>query len=832
MSSFSSPPPLSTQPVEGAANHTDGAGAPDLRARLLNWYLLFAAALLILLLVGGFYTRRQIRTAQIESDLALARAFAAQIDAQTNVTESPAWIVDPNDSMLLIDEHGRHLQSANIPPMASETEREQWLRQVAMAARLGNDNYFTSVAPDGVTWGHARAALPSGEGWVVVQRPHPTGLTGVDWPIFAPFFAAALALAAGLLFWMLMLQRYITPLERLIDLSEVLRWRGHLRPEERRQLAALARQPGQVGRLAQSITALEAEIQRRFLQLTTLLQTSRVVAASLDTDQVLDSILVQVQTLFNVDKSAVMTLDERAGVFRIRASRGLADDYVAQIRVNPSEPSSPAMRALRNRAPVQVSNTETDLAFAKLRARSRYEGYRSVLAIPLQTHHAQPAVLVLYKDRPYRYNFGELELASSFAAHVSVALENSALYARSDAQLQEQTRRLEAIVESLSDGLVLEGPSGSVLYSNRRAAAILGLSERQMARLDAADMLRHLLAGAEDRLTLERRIERVLNAHEETNVDLTRKVGGQVQDLRIDFFNVTDARGQQLGRGQLWQDVTADKELDRMRSSLIATVSHELRTPLATIKGYASTLLAADVDWDPESQREFLEIISNETDRLAELVTNLLDLSRIEAGNLTIHTELYAINQIVRQVAEGFDERVRARLRLNLAPDPPLVRMDAARINTVIRNLIDNSVRYSPPDAYIDIATAYLDGDPEDDRMAEDGAAYAGRVQVTVRDYGSGIPTAWRERVFERFFRGDDGLTRRTGGVGLGLAICKGFVEAHNGRIWLADAAPGAVIGFSLPAEQDDPRENDDIEMTVAEVAVEESEMEQAYAAR
>ncbi len=803
----------------------DGAGAPDLRARLLNWYLLFAAALLIMLLAGGFYTRRQMKAAQIESDQALARSFAAQIDAQADagVEEISAWIVDPNDSMLLLDAHGQILQVANIASMANEAASQQWLQRVALTARFGDDDYFTSIAPGGVTWGHARAALPSGRGWVVAQHSYPAGFASVDWSIFAPFFAAALALAAGLLFWMLMLQRYITPLERLIDLSEVLRWRGHLHPEERRQLTALARQPGQVGRLAQSITALETEIQHRFLQLTTLLQTSRVVAASLDTDQVLDSILVQVQTLFNVDKSAVMTLDERAGVFRIRASRGLADSYVAQIRVDPSEPSSPSMRALRNRTPVQVSNTETDLAFAKLRARSRDEGFHSVLAIPLQTRHAQPAVLVLYKDRPYRYSFGELELAASFAAHVSVALENSALYARSDAQLQEQTRRLEAIVESLSDGLVLEGLSGSVLYSNRRAAAMLGLSGRQTARLDAADMLKHLLAGAEDRLALERRIERVLNAHEETNIDLTRKVGGQVQDLRIHFFNVTDARGQQLGRGQLWQDVTADKELDRMRSSLISTVSHELRTPLATIKGYASTLLAADVDWDLESQREFLEIISSETDRLAELVTNLLDLSRIEAGNLIIHTELYAINQIVRQVAKGFDERVRARLRLHLTPGPPLVRVDAARISTVIRNLIENSVKYSPPDAYIDIATAYMD-DATDARQT--GDADGGRVQVTVRDYGPGVPAAWRERVFERFFRGDDGLTRQTGGVGLGLSICKGFVEAHSGRIWVEDAAPGAVIGFSLPIERDAPRENDEMETDM------ETGRERAYAAR
>jgi signal transduction histidine kinase len=530
---------------------------------------------------------------------------------------------------------------------------------------------------------------------------------------------------------------------------------------------------------------MNEDIEKRFVQLSTLLETSRVVASSLDIAEVLDNILDQVQNLFDVERCAVVVLDRRADVFRIRASRRLSENYVTRLRIAPAEPNSTSMRALRNQTPIQISDTETDLSFAAFRERARAEGYRSVLAIPLLTYHASPAVLLLYKVEPYRYSYSELELASSFGHHVSVAMENAALFARTDERLQEQTRRLEAIVESLNDGLILESPAGKVLYCNQQALAWIHLSNREAQQRTSAELVSCLLATSKELPIDEPEIISALAGGGGRTFDLALSLeNGRFRDLRIHLFEVTDAQGELLGRGQLWQDITHDKELDRMKSALISTVSHELRTPLAAIKGYVSTLLADDVAWGEQEQREFLQTISDETDRLAGLVKNLLDMSRIEAGTLQMHCQPYEIDELVAHAVQQIRPLIGSRLQIQMPAYLPAVWVDSSRIETVIRNLLENAAKYSPPETPIEMTI-----------QAEDGY-----IVVQIRDYGPGVAPFLQEEIFDRFYRIDSRMTREVGGAGLGLAICKGFIEAHQGTIWVVDAHPGSAFSFSLPA--------------------------------
>jgi two-component system sensor histidine kinase KdpD len=218
-----------------------------------------------------------------------------------------------------------------------------------------------------------------------------------------------------------------------------------------------------------------------------------------------------------------------------------------------------------------------------------------------------------------------------------------------------------------------------------------------------------------------------------------------------------------------------------MKSALVATVSHELRTPLAAIKGNISSLLADDVKWDAASEREFLQVALAETDRLSALVTDLLDLSRIEAGTLIVRREPCALSELVQHATE----RVRPgdRLRIELPGDLPLVSVDPARIETALRNLIENAVKYSPAGAPILVSAEQADG----------------HVVVHVADEGPGIPVEHREKIFDRFYRIDSGFARQTGGAGLGLSIAKGFVEAHGGYIWIEPSQRGAVFALTLP---------------------------------
>jgi signal transduction histidine kinase len=245
--------------------------------------------------------------------------------------------------------------------------------------------------------------------------------------------------------------------------------------------------------------------------------------------------------------------------------------------------------------------------------------------------------------------------------------------------------------------------------------------------------------------------------------------------------------------GVLWRDVTRDKELDRIKSQLLATVSHELRTPLASIKGFATTLLRQDVRWDEATQREFLRIIEEESNRLEELIDNLLDMSQVEAGALRIQREPVQLRGVLREAVENAQRRTEAHwFVMDLPAELPRVWADPRRIRQVLNNLLENAIKYAPNGGQVTVTCEVIT--PRANANAE------GEVIVNVADQGPGIPREFLERVFDRFFQVDGASTRQVGGSGLGLAIAKGIVEAHGGRIWAeSHAGQGSVFRFSLP---------------------------------
>lgn len=575
----------------------------------------------------------------------------------------------------------------------------------------------------------------------------------------------AIACAVGYISWVITVRNFIQPMEQLVDISEAIRWRGYLHDLEKTRLSLLGRDRSQIGILARSLMAMEGENSRRFTELEMLLENSQVVASTLDVNKVIDNILEQLQILFGVERCAVLTLDQRQGLLQMVSSRGMGD-YAVRYNSSPVDPNQPSIRALRTGRPVQISDVKSSITDTFLQNRAEDAGFRSVLAIPLRTHHASPAVLILYKNQPYNYSYSELELAASFANQASVSLENAALFSKTDEQLQAQTQQMEAVVESMRDGLILEDLEGKVIYANRQAAEFVNLPPTVLQQQKTADILQTF------------KVERPAEADQSVEIEHAYPR----QDLRIRFFDVTNAMGKLIGRGQVWQDITHDRELDRMKSSLISTISHELRTPLASIKGYASTLLAEDVTWDQQSQKEFIRTISSETDRLTLLTRNLLDMSRIEGGILKIDRDRHDLNMVLKEMIGRYSPDKIERIQF-FGIDDTRVPFDSTRIQTVITNLMDNAFKYGPADSEIEVRLERKNGD----------------AVVTVRDFGEGIPAEYREQIFERFFRIDDGLSRKAGGFGLGLSICQGFIEAHNGKMWVEDAKPGSRFGFSLP---------------------------------
>jgi signal transduction histidine kinase len=245
-----------------------------------------------------------------------------------------------------------------------------------------------------------------------------------------------------------------------------------------------------------------------------------------------------------------------------------------------------------------------------------------------------------------------------------------------------------------------------------------------------------------------------------------------------------------IGRGKIIHDVTRQNEAEQIKKNLLAIVSHELRTPLTAIKGYATSLLATDIELDQTTQKDFLQRIVAEEDRMAELVTSLLEMSQLEAGTLKLTPSLCHLDVLIKRVIETA-KNGQSPVHLALPPEIPMLYIDRRRMEMVLGNLLENAQRYAGDDAEIELSAHYA-------RESEEDGVY-----LSIADNGPGLPEALTERIFERFYQVDGGRERSSSGVGLGLAICRGFVEAHGGRIWAenrADGATGAIFSIWLPA--------------------------------
>jgi two-component system sensor histidine kinase KdpD len=231
-------------------------------------------------------------------------------------------------------------------------------------------------------------------------------------------------------------------------------------------------------------------------------------------------------------------------------------------------------------------------------------------------------------------------------------------------------------------------------------------------------------------------------------------------------------------------------ETERLRSGLLSSVSHDLRTPLAVITGAASTLLEDEDRLDPVAQREMLRSIADEAGRLNRLVANLLAMTRLEAGALEVRRSWHSLEEVVGAALHRLEPLLGSRpVRVQLPANLPLVAVDDVLLEQVVFNLLENSVKHAPSTTPIEIEA----------RVVRDT-----ELELSIADRGPGLAPGSEERVFEKFYRGDD--SRRSGGVGLGLAICRGIVEAHGGRLFAANRPDGgARFAFTLPLDRPAP---------------------------
>lgn len=245
-----------------------------------------------------------------------------------------------------------------------------------------------------------------------------------------------------------------------------------------------------------------------------------------------------------------------------------------------------------------------------------------------------------------------------------------------------------------------------------------------------------------------------------------------------------------LERARFLREVShteAIKQSDKLKSALLASVSHSLRTPLTAIRTSIDSLLRDDCQWDEQALREFHLIISEETFRLTRLVTNLLEMARIEAGELHPQKQWSAVSEIFNNAIERCDAVLRDhKVVIELDEALPAVNVDSRLLAEVLTNLVENAAKYSGAGTTITVS----------------GRIEAGQLVISVSDEGAGIAPTELDRVFDKFYRSQPNAKNRIQGTGMGLAIARGIVEAHNGRIWAeSKIGQGSTFTFTIPAE-------------------------------
>ncbi len=369
-------------------------------------------------------------------------------------------------------------------------------------------------------------------------------------------------------------------------------------------------------------------------------------------------------------------------------------------------------------------------------------------------------------------------------------------------KLTEEEKKMTAIVNSIAEGLILVDSNNRVLHINPAAERLLNLSidsiDKDVTEIIQNDELIHIFKEHQRQISLNKPnkpTEQIPSRDGEANLisEVTLVRHDEKLVLRIIASPFLDENGLTLGTVYLFEDITREKEIDQMKSDFISLVSHELRTPLTSIIGFVSFVLDGKAGAINDRQRNSLARVQRQSKRLAALINDLLDISRIESGRIQMKQEPISLLEIVRQRIEEIrpqaDEKS-IQLELTAPELIPKIFGDEARMGQVFTNLISNAIKFTPNNGEVNI------------KVEVDGNL----LHVEVIDTGPGIPSEERQKVFDKFYQLSDISTRQQGGSGLGLSITKSIVEAHGGTLWIDDGnqGKGSNFQFVLPLVRED----------------------------
>jgi PAS domain S-box-containing protein len=513
-----------------------------------------------------------------------------------------------------------------------------------------------------------------------------------------------------------------------------------------------------------------------------LLEAGAALGASLDYRRTLAAV-AQLAVPDFADWCAVHVCDEDGQVRQLAVAHEdprkvqLVHELQARYPADPLAPAGP-VRVIKTGEPELVPVITDEMLAGAARDELHLQlvqelGLRSYVCVPLVVRGGTiGAIAFVQAESGVAYGEDDLQLAEELARRAATAVDNARLYRQA-----EERARAAQVVETVGDGVVLLDRDNVIRLWNPAAEAITGVPARE---------------------TIGRRIEEIIPRWDEIapRIPVAGEPGAPVPAETVpaeiggrERWISGSGVGFEEGTVYAFRDLTEERALDTLKSDFVATVSHELRTPLAAIHGSAQTLLRPDLELDERLRAQLLNVVADESSRLAEIVNDLLLASRLDSGALDAHIESCDARELAASVVESAETHLPESIKLELeAPDElPPVAADRAQLRQVLVNLLDNAVKYSPEGGPVRLQVEAVEG----------------KVRFRVSDRGLGIPASEQKRVFEKFYRLDPNMRSGIGGTGLGLYICRELVRRVSGKIWVeSEEGRGSTFTVELPAAE------------------------------
>ena len=526
-------------------------------------------------------------------------------------------------------------------------------------------------------------------------------------------------------------------------------------------------------------------------RLSRLSEASLHITEDLDLDAVLQGVLDGARSLTGARMGGITILDD-SGQLQDFITSGLTDeDHQRFVNL----PGGPEFFAYLSSLPeplrlADFSAHTTALGLPEIGPPLGPVG--SFLGAPIRLRGARAGNLYLSdKEGGGEFTQDDEETLAMFASHAAMAIAN----ARRHREEQRARAYLETLIDTTPVGVVVFNAGTGVPVSlNREARRLVdGLTNPGQTAEQLLDVLTFRRADGREISLREFPLAEALSTGETVRAEeiVIGVPDGRSVSVLLNATPIRSEEGEVESVVVTLEDMTALEELDRLRAEFLGMVSHELRAPLTSIKGSAATVLGSSADLDPAVVRQFFRIIEDQADHMHDLVADLLDVARIETGTLPVTPEPAEVAVLVDRARSTFTSAGgRNNLAIDIPPDLPLVMADRRRIVQVVGNLLSNAAKHSSESSVITVTVVREDV----------------HVAVSVADEGRGIPSERLPYLFRKFTRTDgDDLGSGVAGPGLGLAICKGIVEAHGGRIWAESEGlgMGARFTFTIPTVEE-----------------------------